>query len=174
MTLFLAERHVAVGSAGQPFSVLLAADQELALVRIRRALSDVAEFDVVGEAESMARLFELVAVHSPNAVVVNLEIDGSHGLRCLTDLHKRWDDVCIVAVAASDDPKLHRRALKAGASACVSQSVAATDLVTVLREVLGAPAVTVPAAEPPTGGHVTTAYARHGVEFGVARSNTFE
>jgi DNA-binding NarL/FixJ family response regulator len=169
MTLFLAESHVAVGNAGQRFSVLLADDHQLELVRARRALNDVDEFDVVGEAQSVARLLELVAAHTPNAVVMDLEMNGSAGLRCLAELRKEWADIVVVAVSASDHPKLIRKALKAGASACITHSVAATDLVTVLREVLGASTSTAPIEEERSGCHVTTAYGRRGVEFGLAR-----
>jgi two-component system, NarL family, invasion response regulator UvrY len=169
MSLFLAESHVAVGNAGQPFSVLLADDHQLALVRNRRALNDVTEFDVVGEAESVAKLLELVATQTPNAVVMDLEMNGSAGLRCLADLRRQWADVVVVAVSPIDDPKRIRKALKAGASACIAQSAAAAELVTVLREALGAAAFTAPAEERPSGCHVTTTYGRRGVEFGVAR-----
>jgi two-component system, NarL family, invasion response regulator UvrY len=169
MSLFLAESHVAADNAGQPFSVLLADDHQLALVRNRRALNDVTEFDVVGEAESVAKLLELVATQTPNAVVMDLEMNGSAGLRCLADLRRQWADVVVVAVSATDDPKRIRKALKAGASACITQSAAATDLVTVLREALGAAAFTAPTEERRSGCHVTTTYGRRGVEFGVAR-----
>jgi two-component system invasion response regulator UvrY len=170
MSLFLAESHVAVGNAGQPFSVLLADDHQLALVRNRRTLNDVTEFDVVGEAESVGRLLELVATQTPNAVVMDLEMNGSAGLRCLADLRRQWADVVVVAVSATGDPKRVRKALKAGASACIAQSAAAAELVTVLREALGAAAFTAPTEERRDGCHVTTTYGRRGVEFGVARA----
>jgi DNA-binding NarL/FixJ family response regulator len=169
MTLFLAESHVAVGNAGQQFSVLLADDHQLELVRARRALKDVDEFDVTGEAESVARLLELVAAHTPNAVVMDLEMNGSDGLRCLAELRRQWADICVVAMSASNDPKLVKKALKAGASACITKNALATGLVAVLREVLGAAAFICPIDEPRSGCHVTTAYARRGVEFGVGR-----
>jgi DNA-binding NarL/FixJ family response regulator len=169
MTVSLASSHPGVRKAGQPFGVLLADDHPLALVRIRRALNDVAEFDVVGEAESTARLLDMLLTDTPDVVVIDLGIDAADGLGLVADMRRRWPEVAVVAVSASDDPILIRRTLQAGASACITQRVAASDLVTVLHQVLAGTGFGGLLDEPRTGRHVTTGYGSRGVEFGIAR-----
>jgi DNA-binding NarL/FixJ family response regulator len=76
-------------------------------------------FVPVGTATSGGAALDLAAREQPDAVVLDLSIDGIDGMRVLPSLRAVLPDARIVVFTGRDDPALRADALAAGASAWV-------------------------------------------------------
>ena len=76
-------------------------------------------FECVGTATSGGAALDLAARERPDAVVLDLAIDGIDGIRVLPSLRAVLPDARIIVFTGRDDPELRARALEAGASAWI-------------------------------------------------------
>src|SRR3954467_10715067 len=73
-------------------------------------------FVPVGTATSGGAALDLAARERPDAVVLDLSIDGIDGMRVLPSLRAVLPDARIIVFTGRDDPELRARALQAGAA----------------------------------------------------------
>jgi CheY-like chemotaxis protein len=92
-------------------------------------------FVPVGTATSGGAALDLAARERPDAVVLDLAIDGIDGLGVLPSLRAMLPDARIIVFTGRDDPRVRDRALDAGASAWVLKG---GDLTALLDELSGA------------------------------------
>src|SRR4051812_9192022 len=92
-------------------------------------------FVPVGTATSGGAALDLAARERPDAVVLDLSIDGIDGMRGLPALRAGLPDARIIVFPGRDDPSLREHALAAGASAWVLKG---GDLSSLLDELSGA------------------------------------
>jgi two-component system NarL family response regulator len=116
--------------------VLLADDHRLILAGIRRALEEVEDMVVVGEAESGSQVLPLIHQTSPDLVLLDLRLPDMNGLACLDAIRKRYPEVKVVVLSAFSDPEHIQAAFQRGATAYVVKSVAPVDLPSALRQAL--------------------------------------
>jgi DNA-binding NarL/FixJ family response regulator len=92
-------------------------------------------FSVVGRATTAEEGFELVAGHSPDVVLLELQMadEGLGYLRRLLDVHPA---LAVVGLSRAGRQEEIRDALEAGAAACVLESAAPGDLMTAVRQAL--------------------------------------
>lgn len=128
--------------------VLIADDHPLMLRGIRRTLETSEDIDVIGEARSGEQLLALVERRRPSLVLLDLHMPGLHGLDCLTELKRRWPEVTIVVISASEDLGSIDAALTAGASAYILKSVSPVDIASVLRQAASGAVFHVPSTPP--------------------------
>jgi DNA-binding NarL/FixJ family response regulator len=115
-------------------NVLLADDQPLILVGLKRALEASDDIHVVGEARSGPELLRLVERRRPDVVLMDLRLAGIDGLSCIEEIRKSWPQTKAVILSALDDAASINAALQAGASAYVLKSVNPMDIPAVLRQ----------------------------------------
>jgi CheY-like chemotaxis protein len=89
----------------------------------------------VGTATSGGAALDIAARERPDAVVLDLAIDGIDGLGVLPSLRAMLPGARIIVFTGRDDPKTRERALEAGASAWVLKG---GDLSGLLDELSGA------------------------------------
>ena len=94
-------------------------------------------FESVGTATSGGAALDLAARERPDAVVLDLAIDGIDGIGVLPSLRATLPAGRIIVFTGRDDPALRARALAAGASSWVLKG---GDLTRLLNELSGAPA----------------------------------
>jgi len=92
-------------------------------------------FVPVGTATSGGAALDLAAREKPDAVVLDLTIDGIDGMGVLPSLRAMLPDARIIVFTGRDDPALRESALAAGASAWVLKG---GDLSSLLDELSGA------------------------------------
>jgi CheY-like chemotaxis protein len=92
-------------------------------------------FQPVGTATSGGAALDLAARERPDAIVLDLAIDGIDGIGVLPSLRAVLPDARIIVFTGRDDPKLRLQALEAGASAWVLKG---GDLNGLLDELSGA------------------------------------
>ena len=116
--------------------VLLADDHRLILAGVRRALEEVDDLEVVGEAESGSQVLPLIHQTSPDLVLLDLRLPDMNGLTCLDQIRKRYPNVKVVVLSAFSDPEHVQAAFQRGATAYIVKSVNPVDLPSALRQAL--------------------------------------
>jgi DNA-binding NarL/FixJ family response regulator len=92
-------------------------------------------FVPVGTATSGGGALDLAARERPDAVVLDLAIDGIDGIGVLPSLRAMLPAARIIVFTGRDDPRIRDRAMEAGASAWVLKG---GDLTALLDELSGA------------------------------------
>jgi DNA-binding NarL/FixJ family response regulator len=116
--------------------VLLADDHRLILAGIRRALEEVEDLEVVGEAESGSQVLPLIHQTDPDIVLLDLRLPDMSGLACLDSIRQRHPDVKVVILSAFNDAEHIQAAFQRGATAYIVKSVNPVDLPSALRQAL--------------------------------------
>jgi DNA-binding NarL/FixJ family response regulator len=116
--------------------VLVADDHRLMLEGIRRALDEVDDIEVVGEASSGEQVLPLVGRTNPDIVLLDLRMPGMSGLACLEAIRERHPNVKVVVLSAFNDPEHINSAFQRGATAYIVKNVNPVDLPSALRQVI--------------------------------------
>ena len=116
--------------------VLLADDHRLILAGIRRALEEVEDLEVVGEAESGSQVLPLIHQTDPDIVLLDLRMPDMSGLACLDSIRQRYPEVKVVILSAFNDAEHIQGAFQRGATAYIVKSVNPVDLPSALRQAL--------------------------------------
>ena len=116
--------------------VVLADDHQLILAGIRRALEEVEDLEVVGEAQTGAKVLPLIHQTNPDLVLLDLRLPDMNGLACLDAIRKRYPEVKVVVLSAFSDPEHIQAAFQRGATAYIVKSVNPIDLPSALRQAL--------------------------------------
>lgn len=115
--------------------VVLADDQPLFLQGVRAALEPESDLEIVGEAESTARVLPLVARTQAEFVLMDFLQPQLDGLSCLDRLRARHPEVKVAMMSACREPGVIEGALRRGACAYVLKSINPSDLAAVVRQV---------------------------------------
>ena len=114
--------------------VLLADDHKLVLAGVRRALEDVEDMEVVGEASSGSQVLPLINQTNPDLVLLDLRMPHMNGFACLDAIRERHPNVKTVVLSAFSDAEHIESAFKHGASAYIVKSVNPLDLPSAIRQ----------------------------------------
>ena len=115
--------------------VVLADDQPLFLQGVRAALEPADDLEIVGEAESTARVLPLVGRVQAEFVLMDFLQPQLDGLTCLDRLRDRHPEVKVAMMSACREPGVIEGALRRGACAYVLKSINPSDLSAVIRQV---------------------------------------
>jgi len=115
--------------------VVLADDQPLFLQGVRAALEHERDLEIVGEAESTARVLPLVARTEAEFVLMDFLQPQLEGLACLDRIRARHPGVKVAMMSACREPGVIEGALRRGACAYVLKSINPSDLAAVIRQV---------------------------------------
>lgn len=124
--------------------VVIADDLPLMLAGIRRTLERTDDIAVIGEATSGDGMLALVHRRRPDVVIVDLHLSTATGNDLLSRLRRQAPEVKVVVLARAEDRAGAEVALRAGASAYLSESVDPAELPRVLREVVAGQIVSAP------------------------------
>lgn len=122
-----------------PATVILVDDHELIRQGLRRAFERDADFEVVGEAGSIAAARRLAATTEPDVAVLDVRLPDGSGLDLAQALRAARADIGLVILTmyAGDDQLF--AALDAGASAFVPKSAPSDDVVAAARHAAATP-----------------------------------
>jgi DNA-binding NarL/FixJ family response regulator len=134
--------------------VVVADDHRLFLVAVRAVLEPAEDIEIVGEADSAAKVVTVIASTRPDLVLLDYSMPQVDGLACLDTIRTRFPDVKVAMLSASHDSEVIQGALRRGASAFILKTVKPDDLAAVIRHVisgtvihsLGVPEAPAPAA----------------------------
>jgi DNA-binding NarL/FixJ family response regulator len=120
-------------------SVLLVDDHELIRQGLRRAFERDGDFEVVGEAGTLADARRLLGMTRPDVVILDVRLPDGNGLDAARKLRAESEELGIVVLTmyAGDDQLFE--ALEAGASAFVPKNSPSEDVVAAARHAASSP-----------------------------------
>ena len=107
---------------------------------LRRGLASLIEFEpdlgVSGEATSCRSALESIEECEPDAVIVDIALEGSDGLDLVKNMKSRHPDIPALVLSVYDEAVYAERALKAGAKGYVTKRQLDETVLTAIRCVL--------------------------------------
>ena len=116
--------------------VLLADDQPIFLEGVRKVLEDIEDIDIVGAADSEAKVLPAIANTQPDFILMDFLGPNLEGLICLERARARHPDVRIALISAVREPSVIESALRRGACAFVLKTIDPNDLAGVVHQVM--------------------------------------
>nr|WP_233586863.1 response regulator [Legionella sp. km772] len=115
--------------------VLIVDDHALVRMGIRRLLEDMADVEVVADAESGEQALLLVKTHSPDVVLLDMKMPGIDGWEVTRRLKKTTPNVKVIAVTAMTSDPLPTRVLQLGAMGYLTKESGAEEMASAIRKV---------------------------------------
>ena len=120
-------------------SVLLIDDHDLIRQGLSRAFERDADFEVIGQAGTLAEGERMAAARRPDVVVIDVRLPDGSGLDAVKRLRHARDEVGLVVLTMYAGDEQLFAALEAGASAFVPKDAPAEDVVAAARHAAVSP-----------------------------------
>ena len=124
-----------MNSAVKPIRLILADDHTLVRAGIRSLLEKLPGVEVVGEAGDGREVLNLVKLHQPDVVLMDISMPGLNGLEATARMVKEFPAVRIIILSMHHNEEYVWRALKAGAAGYLLKKAATAELATALQRV---------------------------------------
>ena len=108
--------------------VLVADDHRLMLAAVRRAFSDVEDFEIVAEVSVGSQVVSAVRGTKPDVVLLDMRMPELDGLTCLERLRKHDPSIAVVILSSYSDEAQIEAAREGGALGYVVKTVEPVDL----------------------------------------------
>ena len=119
--------------ANQATTVLVADDSPEIRTRLVEALLELGNLEVIGPCTDGDEALQLFQAHSPDAVILDLQMPGIGGLDLITKIRERNTATIIIILTAHDSPVYRDRCLTAGANFFFSKNEELAEIVAALR-----------------------------------------
>ena len=116
-------------------TLVLVDDHELVRRGIKSLLETQPDFEVVGEAGSVAEAIRRVGYHTPDVVVLDVRLPDGTGVEACREIRSRWPEVRVLMLTSYADEEAMLAAIMAGASGYVLKRIEGSDLVENIRKV---------------------------------------
>ncbi len=116
--------------------MLLADDQPIFVEGVRKVLEPVEDIEIVGSADSEAKVLPAIANLQPEFVLMDFLNPSLDGLACLERVRSRYPNVRIALISAVREPGVIESALRRGACAFVLKTIDPNDLAGVIHQVM--------------------------------------
>lgn len=120
-------------------TVLLVDDHELIRQGLRRAFERQDDFEVAGEAETVAEAMRLIGLLSPDVVIFDVRLPDGSGIDATRKVRETNPDIGLVVLTMYAGDEQLFEALEAGASAFVPKNAPADDVVAAARHAASLP-----------------------------------
>lgn len=116
--------------------ILVVDDHPIVRERLTEVIDQEPDMRVCGEAEDHKGALAVAAKTSPDLVIVDLLLKGSHGLDLIKDLRLRQPATAILVVSMHEESLHAERAIRAGALGFINKQEATRSIVHAIRTVL--------------------------------------
>jgi DNA-binding NarL/FixJ family response regulator len=116
--------------------LIIADDQSIFVEGVRTILDSVDDIQLVGTAESEAKILPLIANAQPDFVLIDFLSPNLGGLTCLEKIRARYPEVKVAMISGTREPGVIETALRRGASAFVLKTIDPNDLAGVIHQVM--------------------------------------
>ena len=110
-------------------TIVLVDDHAVVRAGVRRLLEQEPLFEVIGEAESGEKAYQILAQLKPDVMVMDLSMPGMGGLESIRRILMRYEKAKILVLSMHEDLSFANQALKLGAKAYLTKNALADDLV---------------------------------------------
>jgi two-component system, NarL family, response regulator NreC len=141
----------------EPIKIVIADDHAIVRRGLRQLLDGEDGFDVVAEAEDVETARRFVRGHSPDVLVLDLNMPGEPSIEAIPKLRQEFPQTQIVVLTMQNEPAYARNALGAGVLGYVLKESADAELVEAIRAAVAGERYLNPrlgakvASEPPPG-----------------------
>jgi NarL family two-component system response regulator LiaR len=91
------------------------------------------DFELVGEASDGAEAIQMVALHKPDIVLMDLMMPGMDGITATREIHKKHPQVKVIALTSFSEQNMVQGALQAGATGYLQKNVTVLELANAIR-----------------------------------------
>lgn len=116
-------------------TLLIVDDHALVRTGLKRMLSDVDTFQVVGEATSGEQAIRLARELKPDVILMDIKMPGIGGIEAIKRISQQYDRTKIIAVTAITDDIYPERVMKAGASGYLTKDAGFEEVVKAIQSV---------------------------------------
>lgn len=116
-------------------NVLLVDDHELVRTGIRRILDDVRGFKVVGEAKDGEAAVQFCRQHTPNIVLMDMNMPGMGGLEATKKICRYCPDVKIIVLTVNCEDPFPSKVMQIGAHGFLTKGAGSNEMVRAIRSV---------------------------------------
>ena len=116
-------------------NIILADDHAVVRAGVRRLLEQEPLFDVIGEAESGEKAYQLFGELKPDVMVMDLSMPGMGGLEAIRRILMRDEKAKILVLSMHEDLSFANQALKLGAKGYLIKNTLGDDLVKAIEAI---------------------------------------
>jgi len=116
-------------------SIVLVDDHAVVRAGVRRLLEQEALFEVIGEAESGEKAYQMFGELKPDVMVMDLSMPGMGGLEAIRRILMRHERARILVLSMHEDLSFANQALKLGAKGYLIKNTLGDDLVKSIQTV---------------------------------------
>jgi NarL family two-component system response regulator LiaR len=91
------------------------------------------DMELVGEASDGAEALQMVALHQPDVVLMDLMMPNSDGITATRQIHEKYPQVKVIALTSFSEQNMVQGALQAGAIGYLQKNVSAEELANAIR-----------------------------------------
>lgn len=115
--------------------IMLVDDHRLVRAGLKRVLQEVPDMEVIAEASSGEEALELLRSHTPDVVLMDINMPGIGGLEATRRLLQKLPSARVIVVSMHLEEPYPSRMLAAGAAGYISKDSAADEVVAAIRRV---------------------------------------
>jgi DNA-binding NarL/FixJ family response regulator len=116
-------------------TIVLIDDHAVVRAGVRRLLEQEFLFEVIGEAESGEKAYQIFGELKPDVMVIDLSMPGMGGLEAIRRILMRHEKAKILVLSMHEDLSFANQALKLGAKGYLTKNTLADDLVKSIQTV---------------------------------------
>lgn len=116
--------------------VLIAEDHALFRAGLRAMLNGEPDLEIVGEVQDGKDAVRMAISLSPDLILMDLNMPGSHGLGAISEIRRRVPDMRILVITMHKTDEYIQEALRNGASGYILKESGPEELLTAIRTVL--------------------------------------
>jgi DNA-binding NarL/FixJ family response regulator len=117
--------------------IFIVDDHPIVRLGLAQVIGRETDLEVCGEAGDMAEAMRQIEATRPDAVIIDLTLDGESGIELMEYVRERWPETKMLVSSAHDERVFAGRVLRAGAMGYISKRDAISKIVDALRQVLG-------------------------------------
>ena len=110
-------------------TIVLVDDHAVVRAGVRRLLEQEPLFEVIGEAESGEKAYQIFGELKPDVIVMDLSMPGMGGLEAIRRILMRYEKAKILVLSMHEDLSFASQALKLGVKGYLAKNTLADDLV---------------------------------------------
>lgn len=115
--------------------ILIVDDHDLVRSGIKRLLSDIPSFEVVGECDSGEEALSYCAKNPPDIVLMDLHMPGIGGMEAAKRIQSRYDDTRVIMLTAASETPMSKHILKFGVLGYLTKGCDIEEMVNAIKNV---------------------------------------
>lgn len=116
--------------------ILVIDDHPIFREGISQLINEESDMEVIGKAQDGHEALDIIKKKCPDAVTLDMSLQGAHGLEVLKDLAAHCPEIPVLVVSMHDETIYAERALKSGAKGYIMKSEASEKVVDAIRQVI--------------------------------------